>query len=307
MRRYDGAAAFEGAGADLVTIDAILCMGHGHYDDPLFARMPRLRALLSAVTGVEGFDIDAATARGIAVSNGQTELNYIGMAEATILMILACLYDLAFTQTVLRQNLPRPTPLRARLLRGRRLGFIGFGRIAQEVALRLQPWGLEMVAYVHRDNPAITRLGVEQVELDELLRRCDIVSLNCSLNETTHHIINAERLALMRPDAVLINAARGALIDEAALFTALSTGQLAAAALDVFETEPLPENSPLRGLDNVLLTPHMIGHTNECNETLMENAWINLLRVEQGSLPHHLKNPDVRQGWIARMGMAQAG
>lgn len=281
-------------------------MGHGSYGEPLFARMPRLRALLSAVTGIEGFDIEAATARGIAVSNGQTELNYIGMAEATILMILACLYDLAFTQAVLRENRPRPSPLRAKLLRGRRLGFIGFGRIAQEVAARLQAWNVEIVAYVHRDNPALARLNVRRVDLEPLLRECDIVSLNCSLNETTRNIINAERLALMRPDAVLINAARGALIDEAALYEALAGGHLAAAALDVFETEPLPADSRLRSLENVLLTPHMIGHTNECNETLMENAWSNLLRIARGELPNYLKNMGKTPVWPARAALTQA-
>jgi phosphoglycerate dehydrogenase-like enzyme len=306
VRRYDGAGALEATSADHATIDAILCMGHGRYDEPLFASMPRLRALLSAVTGIEGIDIEAATAHGIAVSNGQTELNYIGMAEATILMILTCLYDLNFTQAVLKENLPRPSPLRARLVRGRRLGFIGFGRIAQEVAARLRPWDVEIVAYVHRENPALARLNVRRIDLEPLLCECDIVSLNCSLNEMTRHIINAERLALMRPDAVLINAARGALIDEAALYEALANGHLAGAALDVFETEPLPAASKLRTLGNVLLTPHMIGHTNECNETLMENAWMNLLRIARGELPNSLKNADVASAWQARAALTQA-
>lgn len=296
-RVYDGDADFASRAQEHPDIDALLCMGGTPFPAALLQNMPRLRALLSAVTGTDGFDIDAATQCGIVVGNGQTELNYIGMAESTIMLILACLYRLDEAQDILRRNLERPSPLRGRLLRGKRLGFIGFGRIAQEMAARLAGWDIEMRAYVHRPNPHLDKLGIRAMPLEELLAASDIVSLHCSLNANTRHLLNAERLALLRPDSILVNTARGALIDEAALAKALGQGDIGFAALDTFEHEPLPAASPLRGLTNVILTPHMIGHTAECNQTLLETAWTSLTRVAAWQPPVFIKNPDVLARW----------
>ena len=286
--------------ADHTETDAVLCMGSTKCDGALMERMPRLRALLSAVTGVEGFDIAAATARGVMVGNGQTELNYTGMAESTVLLILAALYDFNHTQTLLRENRQRPSPLRARPLKGRTVGFIGFGKIAQETAVRLAAWDMRMICAAHRPNPHMDALHVEQVELETLLASADIVSLHCSLNAQTHHLLNASRLALMKSDAILVNTARGALIDEEALIEALRAGRIGGAALDTFAVEPLPPESGLRDLHNVILTPHMIGHTNEGNLTLMENAWHSICNVARGEAPVFLKNPEITERWRAK-------
>lgn len=287
--------------ADHTETDALLCMGNTRCDAPLLDRMPRLRALLSAVTGIEGFDLQAATARTIMVGNGQTELNYTGMAESTVLLILAALYDFNRTQTILRENRPRPSPLTARPLKGRTLGFIGFGKIAQETAKRLAAWNVRMICAAHRPNDAMTALNIQQVELETLLTTADIVSLHCSLTPQTHHLLNAVTLALMKPDAILINTARGALIDEPALIEALRTRKIAGAALDTFETEPLPATSPLRDLPNVLLTPHMIGHTNEGNVTLMETAWQSISNIANNHPPVFPKNPEITERWRASL------
>lgn len=286
--------------ADHAATDAVLCMGSTQCDAGAMDRMPRLRALLSAVTGIEGFDMAAAESRTIIIGNGQTALNYTGMAESTVLLMLAALYDFNGTQTVLRENRNRPSPLRARLLKGRTIGFIGFGKIAQETARRLAAWDVRMVAAVHRPNPHMATLDVEPMELDTLLATADIVSLHCSLNLQTHHLLDRHRLGMMKRDAFLINTARGALIDEVALIEVLRNRRIAGAALDTFEVEPLPADSGLRDLPNVILTPHMIGHTNECNVTLMETAWQSILNVARGEPPVFVKNPDILERWRAR-------
>ncbi|MEW6435617.1 MAG: NAD(P)-dependent oxidoreductase [Pseudomonadota bacterium] len=298
--RYSDSEAFLAASDDHAVIDTLLCMGGTPCDERLIANMPRLRALLSAVTGIEGFDVNAATAQGVFIGNGQTELNYLGMAESTILLMLAALYDLNGTQKVLRESLSRPAPLKGRSLRGLTVGFIGFGRIAQEVATRLAHWGTPMIAYVHRPNPMLDALDVSPVRLDELLERADIVSLHCSLNAETYHILDARRLALMKRDAILINTARGALVDEEALFNALVEERIAGAALDTFEVEPLPTESRLRELSSVILTPHMIGHTAKCNETLCDTAWESICRVARGEPPLFVKNPAAMERWRRR-------
>ncbi len=290
--------------ADHTDTDVVLCMGSTGCDSALMDRMPRLRALLSAVTGVEGFDVAAATARGVMVGNGQTELNYTGMAESTVLLILAALYDFNHTQALLRENRQRPSPLRARPLKGRTIGFIGFGKIAQETAARLAAWDVRMICAAHRPNPHMDALNVDQVELETLLARADVVSLHCSLNPQTHHLLNASRLALMKPDAILVNTARGGLVDEEALIEALCAGRIGGAALDTFAVEPLPPDSRLRDLHNVILTPHMIGHTNEGNVTLMENAWQSIRNLAQGEPPVFLKNPEITERWRARFAAA---
>lgn len=291
---------FQSSVSDYAIIDAILCLGNTPFTADVLDLMPRLRVLLSAVTGTEGFDIEAATARNILVGNGQTQMNYTCMAESTILLVLAALYRLDETRRILRENLPRPSPLNARALYRKKLGFVGFGKIAQEMAVRLTSWGVEMQAYVHRANPNLAKLNVQAVTLDELLKGSDIVSLNCSLNEQTKHILNAERLALMRPEAILVNTARGALIDEAALAIALKEKRISYAALDTFEVEPLSLESPLRELPNVMLTPHMVGHTAETNQTILETAWNSLINASSWRPPIYVKNPGALTRWKSK-------
>jgi len=157
-----------------------------------------------------------------------------------------------------------------------------------------------MQAYVHRANPNLAILNVQAVTLEELLTSSDIVSLNCSLNKKTEHILNAERLALMRPEAILVNTARGALIDEAALAVALKEKRIGYAALDTFEVEPLPLESPLRELSNVILTPHMVGHTAETNQTILETAWSSLVNAASWQPPVFIKNPSVLTHWRSK-------
>jgi (S)-sulfolactate dehydrogenase len=151
---------------------------------------------------------------------------------------------------------------------GKRLGLIGFGATARQVARRARALGMSILAndpHIRRDDPAWREFDAAPAALDDLLRGSDAVSLHVPLTDETRGLIDARRLTLMKPDAVLINTARGGIVDEAALARALQAGTLAGAMLDVFEREPLPGGSALAGVPNLILTPHIAGLTREAN------------------------------------------
>ena len=302
--RYRHRETFAARPDALADADVLLCVGNCPVSRAQIEAAPRLRAIVSAVTGTDGYDMAAVNARGIVVANAQTEDNIIGMAEATVLMILAALYDLNDAQDRLRRSLPRPDPLRARQLRDKTLGFIGLGKIGRETARLLAPWGALMQYSARRDAdlaglPPMRRLG-----LDDLLRSSDIVVVLASLNSETRGLLSADKLRLMKKTAVLVNMARGGIVDEPALIAALKDGTIARAALDVFAVEPLPADSPLRALPNVVLTPHMIGHTFEAHHSLEVATRENLARVMAGRPPLYVVNPAVLPAWTGKWGGA---
>jgi phosphoglycerate dehydrogenase-like enzyme len=288
----------------LVDADLLLCVGTCPVSRAQIKVAPRLRAIVSAVTGTDGFDMAAATAHGVVVANAQTEENIIGMAEATVLMIVAALYDLNDAQDRLRRSLPRPDPLRARQLRGKTVGFIGLGKIGRETARLLAPWGAAMQYTARRDADLVGLPPMQRVPLDDLLRTSDIVVVLASLNDDTRGLLNAAKLRLMKKTAVLVNMARGGIVDEPALIAALKERTIAGAALDVFTVEPLPADSPLRTLPNVVLTPHMIGHTWEAHHSLEVATRENLERVLAGREPRYVVNPQVLPAWTKKWGGA---
>jgi D-3-phosphoglycerate dehydrogenase len=284
------------------TTDILLCMGSVPCTAAAMDRAPNLKAVISCVTGTEAIDVRAATQRTIVVGNGQTEKNYQAMAESTVLLILAGLYELNKAQHLLRTSAPRPAQLTARMLRGRTLGLIGLGRIAREIAHLLETWSVDIVAYAPHTAQSGYPSGVRKVELEELLRISDVVSLHASLNDQTRNLLNAERLAMMKPGAVVVNTARGAMIDDHALVDAVERGHISAVALDTFTIEPLPPDSPLRNIEHAVLTPHMIGHTAEADASLAEAALENLTRVCRGALPFYVCNPEVGGAWMTKWG-----
>ena len=205
----------------LAGIDVLLCVAVFPLTRPMLESAPRLRAIVSAVTGVDGVDLGAATERAVVVANAQTEENIIGMGEATVLLMLAALYDLDGAQTRVRQNLWRPPQLPASQLRGKTVGLIGLGKIGRETARLLAPFGAKLQYSARRDADLAGLPPMPRVDLDTLLRTSDIVLVLASLNPETRGLINADNLKLMKPTAILINTARGAIIDEAALAAAL--------------------------------------------------------------------------------------
>lgn len=296
---HEDSAAFHAAGG-VLDADVLLAASSFACTRVLLASAERLRGIVSPTTGIEGFDLAAASELGILVANGQTRENVEGMAEANILLILAALYDLRGGETVLRDGLPRPAQTSARMLGGKTVGMIGFGRIARAIATRLAAWNVTIQAYVRR-VPADAG-NVCFVGLDELLRTSDVVCVLASLNSDSERLLTAERLALLKHGAVLINTARGAIIDEAALCALAARRPDLRLALDTFVTEPLAPDSPLRALPNAILTPHLIGHTREAQAALPAAAIDNVQSLLAGRVPRYVRNPEVIPRWRARWG-----
>jgi phosphoglycerate dehydrogenase-like enzyme len=298
---YEDSAAFHRSVSSLIDVDAVIAAPSFVFSRALMTSADRLRGIVSPITGIEGFDIAAATDLGIIVANGQTSENTESMAEATILLVLAAMYDLHGTEAVLRQNLLRPAQMQARMLRDKTVGLIGFGNIARAVVKRLVGWNLNIQAYTRRildDAPDY----VNFIALDDLLRTSDVVCVLSTLNDESRNLLNADRLRLLKKHAVLVNTARGAIIDEAALCQVARQRPDLRLALDTFTTEPLPPQSPLRDLPNTILTQHMLGHTQESQAALPDTAIENVRRILAGHLPVHICNPDVVARWQARWG-----
>jgi (S)-sulfolactate dehydrogenase len=217
--------------------------------------------------GLDNIDMEACAARGIAV-HPATGANNLAVAEyviANAMLLLRKAY--ASSEAVAAGEWPRQKMM-GRELAGKTLGLIGFGAIAQEVAWRAHDYGMSLVAYdPHLDAGHPAWQIARNVSLDGLMELADVISLHVPLTEATRHMIDARRLGLMKRDAILINAARGGVVDEAALADALRAGTLGGAALDVFETEPLTaaDGAKFKGLSNIVLTPHIAGVTEESN------------------------------------------
>jgi D-3-phosphoglycerate dehydrogenase len=297
---HEDSDAFHAAGSSLSDADLLLAASSFACSRALMTSAGRLRGIVSPTTGIEGFDLAAATELGILVANGQVGENVDSMAEATILLILAALYDLQGAEALLRENRSRLAQTNARMLSGKVVGVIGFGRIARAVAARLAGWNVAIQAHTRRvpQNPGSVRL----VGLDELLRTSDVICVQATLNAETAGLLNAARLALLKPGAVLVNTARGAIIDESALIALAQRRRDLRLALDTFVTEPLPPDSPLRSLPNAILTPHMIGHTREAHAALPGACIENVQRLLVGQVPRYVCNPDVIPRWQARWG-----
>ena len=228
----------------------------------VLAASPSLRVVVRAGTGLDNVDVAAARARGVTVRNTPAA-NAVSVAELTLGLLLAFERHLAPAATDLRQGRWEKTKYAGREIAGRTLGLLGFGRIGREVALRARAFALEVRAH----DPLIDCWPdgfdwVGRESFDGLLASADFLSLHLPLEPGTRHRIGAEALARMKPEAVLVNAARGGVVDEAALHAALVAGRLRGAILDVFEQEPPGEN-PLLGMPQVLATPHLGASTRE--------------------------------------------
>ncbi len=300
--RHADRAAFAAARDPLTAVDLLLCAANFPVTRAMLTAAPRMRAIVSAITGTEGVDMPAATDCAVVVANAQTEENITGMAEATVLLILGALYDFNGTQELIRKGLPRPDPLRARQVRGKTIGFVGLGKIGRETVRLLAPWGAQLQYNARRDADLSGLPPMPRVDLDTLLKTSDVVVVLASLNNETHGLLSAEKLRLMKKSAIFINLARGTIVDEKALVTALKSKAIAGAALDVFAAEPLPADSALRALPNVILTPHMIGHTFEAHHSLEVATRENLERILAGQTPRFVVNPAVLPAWQAKWG-----
>lgn len=230
---------------------------------PLLDRAPSLKVIGRAGVGVDNIDVDEASSRGIAVFNAPRG-NTIAAAELTMALMLSLVRRVTAADRSVRRGEWDRAGFRGIELRGRTLGIIGGGRIGGEVALRCQAFGMEVMVYdPYLPEERVQELGVRRVEFDEVLEKADVISLHVPLNEETRYLIDLSALKRMKRKAFLINASRGGVLVEADLVQALSEGTIAGAALDVYESEPLAADSPLRQFPNVVLTPHLGASTKE--------------------------------------------
>lgn len=245
--------------ADLLTyagqFDGALCGDDRYTARVLEACLPRLKVISKWGTGIDSIDREAAARLGIQVRNTPNAFT-LPVADTVLGYILAFARQLPWMDRALKSGGWEKLP--ARSLSECTLGVIGVGNIGKAVLRRARAFGMQLLGndIVPIAPDFIAEYGVEMTTLRDLLERADFVSLNCDLNPTSYHLINAETLGWMKPTAVLINTARGPIVDETALIEALQKGRIAGAALDVFEIEPLPPDSPLRRMENVLLAAH---------------------------------------------------
>jgi phosphoglycerate dehydrogenase-like enzyme len=288
---------------DLAEADVAVLTPRTRFAGPEIAVACRLKGIVFPTIGVEALDLAAADAAGLAVGNGATAEAVESMAEANVMLMAALMLDLPGKSRALRERGWRDGTVRARMMQGRTIGFIGFGRIARATLRRLANWGVHTAYYdPHVSEDIVPDTGAARIaDLATLLRMSDIVNVLVELTAETRGMIGTAELSAMRRDAYLVNTARGAVVDESALAQALRDGIIAGAALDAFATEPIAADSPLRTLDNVILTPHNIGHTRELMDSFVPATYENVVRIAAGEPPLHFKNPQVLPKWRARL------
>jgi D-3-phosphoglycerate dehydrogenase / 2-oxoglutarate reductase len=256
---------------------------------------PDLKIIARTGVGYDAIDLDAATANGVFVAT-TPGANHHSVAEAAIGLMLAALRRFAHADHQMRATGWNPRPYGVEL-RQKTVGVVGTGLIGKEVVKRLQGWDVHiLVSDVVRDTAFAERYGATYVELPELFSESDVVTIHAPLLPATHHLVSKTVLRAMKPTAYLVNTSRGPLVDEAALAVALKEGWIAGAALDVFETEPLPSDSPLLGLQNITLTQHIAGVTWESMQAMTAMAVESVAAVLRGEVPERvIVNPDARQ------------
>jgi phosphoglycerate dehydrogenase-like enzyme len=301
---FDGAdrAIIAAAGATLVELDghdpdAIAAAGadaaavfvyHAKLTAALIDRLPALRVIARCGSGYDNIDVAAARARGVQVVY-VPDYGVDDVADHTLALLLAAARRIPASDRALREGrwLSYERLGTMRRLRGSTLGLLGFGRIARAVAARCAAFG--MTPLVHDpgvDDAALSAAGARRASsLDALLGTADVVTIHLPLTPATRGIVGARELALMRPGALLVNTARGELVDEAALAAALAAGHLGGAGLDVFAAEPLPPGSPMIETESAVLTPHSAAFSEQALAELRRRALDDALRVLAGRAP----------------------
>ena len=277
--------------------DVVVTLLHDKVDDAFFdAAGDQLRAVCNVAVGFDNIDVPAATKRGVVVTNTPAVLTE-ATADLAMTLILAVTRRAGEGERLIRAREPWSWHMFMLLgmgLQDKTLGVVGMGAIGQSLARRAKAFGMDIVYADARQASAEVEaeLGARRVELEELLRTADVVSIHAPLMDETRHLINAETLASMKETAYLVNSARGPIVDEAALVEALKAGRIAGAGLDVYENEP--ETHPgLLELDNVVLLPHLGSATIETRTAMGVLAAQNAAVVLTGERPQTPVNPDV--------------
>jgi glyoxylate reductase len=280
--------------AGVAEADALLSMLTDRVDDELMDAAPRLTVVANLAVGFDNIDVPGATAHGIVVTNTPGVLTD-ATADLAFTLLLATARRVGEGERLVRGDEWRvwgPNQLLGLPVAGQTLGIVGMGQIGSAVARRAQGFDMEVVYFNRHPNPEVERAtGARLIPLDELLATSDFVSLHAPLNDESRHLVDAQALRRMKPTAVLINTARGALVDEVALVDALRSGLIAAAGLDVYEAEP--QLAPgLVELDNVVLLPHIGSATTATRGAMVELCSRNIVAVLRGQPPVTPLNPE---------------
>ena len=274
-------------------VEGLLCLLTDRIDGELMdAAGSQLKVISSMSVGVDHIDVAAATARGVPVGNTPGVLTD-ATADQAFALLLASARRITEGERFLRAGkwvTWSPSLLLGTDLSGATLGIIGFGRIGQAIAKRAQGFDMRVIYHSPNAKPAY---GAQPVELDMLLRESDFVSVNVPLKVETRHLVNAAFLAKMKPSAILVNTARGGVLDQNALYAALKSGQIFAAALDVTDPEPLPMDCPLLELENCLIVPHLGSATHKTRGMMSLLAAQNLVAGMKGERLPNCVNPEV--------------
>lgn len=305
---YGGWAVSEPVLSPLPTDEEILVLAQdadaiivpGELSAAVINACPHLKVIGVARGDPRGVDLDAATARGIAVVYAAGR-NAVAVAELTLAFIIVLFRQLFLAQQFVANgrwrtwgDLFATTLLNGWELSGRTLGLIGLGYVGREVAKRARAFDMKLLVtdpYVSADE--VAHFGGRKVDLPDLLTSADVVSIHCTVTDETRGLIGAKEIGKMKPGAYLVNTARAAVVDEEALLAALQCGRLAGAALDVYWAEPLPFDNPFIGLPNVLHTPHIGSGTIDVEPRTTEMIVRDVLAVLRGDRPIHLANPTI--------------
>ena len=278
----------------LANLDAVISLTP-KYDASSFRNVDRLLAVVRFGVGYDMVDVAACTEAGVLLCITKGAVDY-SMAEATLGYMLALSHRMGIKDRLVRSDRWQERGFHMGTeLRERTLGIIGLGGIGKKLVELIATFGM---APVLAFDPFLTsdeasRLGVPKVDLETLLRKSDFVSVNCPLTDSTRNLIGAKELGYMKQDAFLINASRGGIVDESALITALQNKQIAGAGIDVFEEEPATSANPFCQLDNVILSPHCIGWTDELFRDRGRLAANQVIALARGEIPSGIVNPAV--------------
>ncbi|MEM2547041.1 MAG: glyoxylate reductase [Candidatus Bathyarchaeia archaeon] len=279
-------------------VDALVTLLSDKIDAEVFDAAPKLKIVAQMAVGFDNIDVAEATRRGIYVTNTPGVLTET-TADFAWALLMAVARRVVEADKYVRTGQWKvgwhPRMLLGRDVYGATLGIVGAGRIGTAVARRAKGFNMKILYYdVVPMPPEIEKeLGAKRVDLDTLLKESDFVSIHVPLMKETYHLINEEKLRLMKKTAYLINNSRGPVVDEKALYKALKEGWIAGAALDVFEQEPTPVDNPLLKLDNIVVAPHISSASYETRSRMAEMVAENLVAFFEGRIPPNLVNPDV--------------
>lgn len=281
----------------VATVDALVSLLSDKIDPEVFKAAPKLKIVSQLAVGFDNIDIAEATRRGIYVTNTPEVLTDT-TADFAWALLMAIARRVAEADKYVRTGKWKvgwhPAMLSGRDIYGATIGIIGAGRIGYAVAKRAKGFDMRVLFYDVIPRPEMEKdFGAKKVDLDTLLRESDFVSVHVPLMKETHHLVNAQKLSLMKKTAYLINNSRGPVVDEKALYEALRKEQIAGAGLDVFEQEPTPVDNPLLKLDNVVVAPHISSASLETRAKMSEMVAENLVAFFEGKRPPNLVNSDV--------------